>query len=176
MSVALYREIEMRKLLACFAGLVGLLCLSAPASAVPTVTMPISDFDGSFGSFSQVVSGDFSTAWTFTIPADSLASSSLTAAKVTFTTGIGFSNVTLNGSALGYSLIGGTQLYSIDDLFVSAGTQTLLVEGTGHGSYGGSVSIAPVPEPATWAMMLFGFGGIAMTMRRSRKTHSISFA
>jgi hypothetical protein len=27
----------------------------------------------------------------------------------------------------------------------------------------------PVPEPATWAMMLLGFGGVGMAMRRSRK-------
>ena len=27
----------------------------------------------------------------------------------------------------------------------------------------------PVPEPATWAMMLLGFGGIGLAMRRSRK-------
>jgi hypothetical protein len=26
-----------------------------------------------------------------------------------------------------------------------------------------------VPEPATWAMMLLGFGGIGMAMRRGRK-------
>jgi hypothetical protein len=26
-----------------------------------------------------------------------------------------------------------------------------------------------VPEPATWAMMLLGFGGIGMAMRRSRR-------
>ena len=28
---------------------------------------------------------------------------------------------------------------------------------------------APVPEPATWAMMLLGFGGIGLAMRRSRR-------
>jgi hypothetical protein len=27
----------------------------------------------------------------------------------------------------------------------------------------------PVPEPATWAMMLLGFGGIGMTMRRKQR-------
>lgn len=27
----------------------------------------------------------------------------------------------------------------------------------------------PVPEPATWAMMLLGFGGIGMALRRSRR-------
>jgi PEP-CTERM motif len=28
---------------------------------------------------------------------------------------------------------------------------------------------APLPEPATWAMMLLGFGGIGMALRRSRR-------
>jgi hypothetical protein len=27
----------------------------------------------------------------------------------------------------------------------------------------------PVPEPATWALMLLGFGGVGMAMRRSRR-------
>ena len=30
-------------------------------------------------------------------------------------------------------------------------------------------SAAAVPEPATWAMMLLGFGGIGFAMRRGRK-------
>ena len=32
-----------------------------------------------------------------------------------------------------------------------------------------STSIAAVPEPATWAMMLLGFGGIGYSLRRRRK-------
>jgi len=35
-----------------------------------------------------------------------------------------------------------------------------------------AISVAPVPEPATWAMMLLGFGGIGMAVRRRRKQHS----
>jgi len=30
-------------------------------------------------------------------------------------------------------------------------------------------TVAPVPEPATWAMMIFGFGAAGVAMRRSRK-------
>jgi len=46
--------------------------------------------------------------------------------------------------------------------------------GTGQGIFlfkQNSINLAttpPVPEPATWAMMLLGFGGIGMAMRRSR--------
>jgi len=36
---------------------------------------------------------------------------------------------------------------------------------------GAAPIVAPVPEPATWAMMLLGFGGIGMAMRRSRRNN-----
>ena len=32
-----------------------------------------------------------------------------------------------------------------------------------------ATGVVPVPEPATWALMLLGFGGIGMAMRRRRK-------
>lgn len=44
-----------------------------------------------------------------------------------------------------------------------------LAVGTGSGT--GRV-VAAVPEPSTWAMMLFGFGGIGFSMRRRRSTTS----
>ena len=40
---------------------------------------------------------------------------------------------------------------------------------TGDGYRLRSMTVAAVPEPATWAMMLFGFGAIGFQMRRSRR-------
>jgi choice-of-anchor C domain-containing protein len=58
--------------------------------------------------------------------------------------------------------------------FTATGAQTTLsFAGDGSdGAYGAVLDavqvIAPVPEPATWAMMLFGFGAIGFAMRRRK--------
>ena len=55
---------------------------------------------------------------------------------------------------------------------LGASTYTLTINGdnSGAGSLGGSITIRQaVPEPATWAMMLLGFAGIGMTIRRRRQ-------
>lgn len=42
---------------------------------------------------------------------------------------------------------------------------------TGTGGYAGTLTATSVPEPATWAMMLAGFGLIGFAMRRQRQSH-----
>ena len=37
-------------------------------------------------------------------------------------------------------------------------------------------AVGAVPEPATWAMMLLGFGAVGYSMRRSKKTPQVTFA
>jgi hypothetical protein len=52
---------------------------------------------------------------------------------------------------------------------LDAGKYFLQINGVGGGTsgYGGTLSVAAVPEPATWAMMILGFLGIgAMGMRK----------
>ena len=55
---------------------------------------------------------------------------------------------------------------------ILAGFHTITVTAnapTGTGSYSGNINLAIVPEPATWAMMLLGFGAVGFAMRRRRQ-------
>ena len=60
--------------------------------------------------------------------------------------------------------------YHLELFGLDPGSYTLHVQGTrGRTStYSGSISFAAVPEPATWAMMLLGFGAIGFALRRRR--------
>ena len=64
------------------------------------------------------------------------------------------------------------QIYS--NTFTATGTTTRLTftnltGGVNEGVFLDAVSVAAVPEPATWAMMLLGFCGIGFAMRRGRR-------
>jgi hypothetical protein len=63
-----------------------------------------------------------------------------------------------------------TELYTLANLGLTAGTFTLTIQGTRGDSpeIGGHVTADAVPEPATWALMLLGFGGIGWQLRRRR--------
>ena len=78
------------------------------------------------------------------------------------TIGIHFGNATGEDNALGNV----TAFYQID--FGSTGS-ILHLNVPGSSSATLFTSTAAVPEPATWALMLLGFGGIGMSMRRGRR-------
>jgi len=68
-----------------------------------------------------------------------------------------------------------TETYSIAGVPITAGaTNQIVINYLSRGvfSYGGNATfnpVAAVPEPATWAMMLVGLGGIAYSLRRMKK-------
>jgi len=63
------------------------------------------------------------------------------------------------------------EIFGLLDFGLGAGTYTLHLEGTssGQGAFGGNVAFTAVPEPATWGMMLLGFGAVGLAMRRRRR-------
>ena len=64
-----------------------------------------------------------------------------------------------------------TKNCGLGDTFLSAGDFELDIAGTngGVGSVAGTVDFSAVPEPGTWALMLFGFFGMGVAVRRGRK-------
>lgn len=89
-----------------------------------------------------------------------------------------FSKIQLDGINLLPFLSG--NVVSIADLPVAAGLHKLIIEGTagGNASYGGNVNftLAAVPEPATWAMMIAGIGAVGVAMRRRSATARVAFS
>ncbi len=69
-----------------------------------------------------------------------------------------------------------TQTYT----FKATGTTANLVfSATANNPYGpalDNVSISAVPEPATWAMMIIGFGGVGSMLRSTRRKQVAAFA
>ena len=101
--------------------------------------------------------------------------------SITLTTSspaVDFTSAVLSGLGGPYNLVeiddDGTNEYLAsgepDPLGASQYTLTINGNNSGAGSLGGSITIRPsaVPEPATWAMMLFGFGAVGFAMRRRR--------
>ena len=65
--------------------------------------------------------------------------------------------------------------------FTGSGTEKLTfasldgVDGTAYGPAISDISLA-VPEPATWAMMLLGFGGLGAALRMNRRRQGVAVA
>lgn len=82
------------------------------------------------------------------------------------------------GGSNGGPTPGGTASGTLDLEFTSLPSSFTLtqpvirMQNTGPRGNGSDVGIpvGAVPEPATWALMLLGFGGLGMTMRRRRRT------
>ncbi|PWG03660.1 FxDxF family PEP-CTERM protein [Sphingosinicella humi] len=156
---------------------------AAQAAEIILVPHPSGDLSGFFG---QTIStlGPFNSTFTFNVPRTSRVGATLSNFGVSGVTNINFGSAFLNGTP--FNLISfitpqGEAEFGFASRLSSAGPHTLVVNGSsgGGGSFAGTVSVSPIPEPSTWALMLLGFGVVGYSLRRRRqraKVTKVSFA
>jgi hypothetical protein len=160
-----------------------LLVAGSAAAAIMPVTFTAPGVDGSFsGTFGDtgISNTTFTDTFTFTLPTG-LASSTVSSTFQGATTDVNFTSVTLNGQTFTVGDAGKNEFRFIDNLPVTSGNQVLVVSGTsaGNGSFAGTLAFAPnraVPEPASWALMILGFGGVGASLRRRKAAANLQAA
>jgi len=162
-------------------------CLLAPAANAAAI-ITITGASGIYGNDSVTCGGapgpcSFTNTITFTTPLGyTLASVDLSsiAQLNNPATNIDFTTVTLNNVAFNIVETGRSETRKLfDQLLIAGGTNTISITGTtgGDAAYSGNLSFAAaIPEPATWGMMLLGFGLVGATMRYRRRSSIVTFA
>jgi len=131
--------------------------------------------------------GGFIDDFLFTLPANGGSGYSVVNFPLSIP-GLGNFNILLTGMALFSdadatpwngnetllnSVAGGPNSLGLTFGATGGGNMILQVSGTANGSlgglYNGAISVSPVPEPETWAMMLIGAGLVGFQLRRRAK-------
>lgn len=158
-----------------------LLAAAAMAAASPAAAADFITIDGQSGVFGNpnvtctapaTTNCNFSSSFTFMTPENAkLVSASISSVMTgnNQRTNIDFTSVTLNGVAFDVLSTGVQEFRNLlNQNIVSGGTNTISVTGVsgGDAAFSGNLSFAAaVPEPATWAMMILGFGVVGAGMR-----------
>lgn len=101
--------------------------------------------------------------------------SNLDFGSVELRSGFGSSGALL-GSYVNGGSINGFETSDLQTKALAAGDYTIVVNGNvlkGPARFDGNIVFAAVPEPATWAMMLAGFGLIGGVARRSNRVRAV---
>jgi len=176
----------MRKTLLAAAAAVAVLGLAPAANASVSIDCPgftgqgyctFSEGDGT-GTFADSFPTSQAFDDSFTLTLTSTYELSITATNTADVGGpISFSSAELLDSSMN-SL--GTILFgAVPNTFtLDAGTYTLHFAGaaTASASYSGTIDIAAVPEPATWAMMVAGIAAVGVAMRRRAQNVRVAFS
>jgi len=148
---------------------------AANAAQVINFTPPAADgsISGTFGNVGLAL-GDFEDTFTFNWPSTGTGGATISSILSSTLTDVNFTSVTLNGAEFNILSSGNVEFRKLEDVLLPI-NNILVVKGWsgGNGSYSGTLAFAPsaaVPEPATWAMMIIGFGAAGAMLRRSRQT------
>ena len=145
-----------------------------PDTTGSTTTIGYADTDLGNPSFSEFLTftNDLAGAYSLTLSTSSL-SVDFTSAILTLTSD-GSTVATLTSAFDN----GTTEFWQVSGVTLGAGQYTLLVDGDNSdtGALEGSITINAVPEPATWGMMLLGFGAVGFAMRRRRRPALVQIA
>lgn len=179
----------MKKPFAATAAAMCLMLSAAPAHAAEffdPIDQNLLDLAGSdfFGATIVDQPGAFSHQFTFTVGSQSSANSSFTTILLG-ASDIDFTSIFLDGFAFtqtGFDPF--AEEWQLAAVSLASGSHTIFVNGSvvgasNNGAYSGGLNVAAVPEPATWAMLLFGFGAIGFGMRRRgaiKRSQQVSFA
>ena len=139
------------------------------------------EYSAFFGN-TMKVAGAFMDSFTFTPDVTGMAAGSLTTIGFTNSSNLDFSGATLNGVAFTLGAGGLGHNFGFTGLIPTTGSLIVKVWGIAapalaagtaiSASYGGSMSVSPVPEPETYAMMMAGLGLVGFMARRRKKTES----
>jgi hypothetical protein len=173
----------MRKLLLAAAGAMALVGAATAASAATTVTStnpsPAILTPPASAAFSSVLSGSgtFTDSFMFTIAGGpGVTDAQLSTLLLNGSQDVHFTSITLDGMSVFTQTSvspGAPETWAIlTPIYLLTGNHWINVEGNlvgPTGSYSGTINVQPaVPEPATWAMMMLGFGAMGLAMRRRR--------
>lgn len=153
-----------------------LTAVASPAQAVETIV--ISGPSGTFGNDSVLCEGGaltcaFTNTFSFLTPTGFDLVNASISTSAAGSNNIDFSSVLLNGAAFALSPTGTFEFGSLSSGLTAGFNNTLTVNGqnSGNSAFSGTLTFAAqsaVPEPATWAMMLLGFGAVGFSIRRKR--------
>jgi len=165
-----------------FAPIAAAFAVAAMATAAQAATYVNYGTVGSDGGFSisfgnnGITTTAIDDTFTFTLPtgrADFVITSTMSGTSQNIT----WSSITLDGTEFESGAAGWNEFNFLNGVVtVDGDTLTLVLKGTGGGnaSYGGLITFMPtataaVPEPASWALMIGGFGAAGAVLRRTRR-------
>lgn len=121
--------------------------------------------------FDNFTDTTFDDIFTFTIPQNGVGSGSISTSFSSALNKLNISDLIINNVSFAVPSNGAGQSTSVNGIPILSGVlNTIEVKGSTIGSNGFSgtatFSAAAVPEPATWGMMVVGFGLMGAVMRR----------